>query len=759
MTPRTTLAVRATCRSSRLTHSQFIAQKTKDAIVDVLRDRAGARPSVDRDDPDVGVAVHLVRDRATVYLDVGGASLHERGWRARGGAAPLRENLAAAVVRLSGWDRRAAAARPDVRRRHARHRGGRVGAAHRARGSRASASASSDGRATTRPRRRRMRDLRQQARDARLPATDAPRSARATSTSARSSARARTRATPGSTLVVERRDVARPRAARAGRHRGHQPAVRRATRGGSRPLRRASRASLRALHGHTVAILAGAPGDRAARWAASPTAGGCSSTARSNAACSCTRSRDQNAAMTGTPMNDDARAVVAALGLAPHPEGGYYRETFRAPLAVDAPQGRRAASTAIYFLLPAGTLLGAAPRPVGRGVAPLRRRSRRAPHASRRRRDPRSSASAATSRAATDPRSSSPRASGKRRSRWANASLSAAARSRRGSTSPTSSCPFARGAARTVPGRSRARRTAHARVRPAQPSGSNSGIVSSRIPRMRFSIIFLVFECVRIQKRSSTMALQDLVGHDLGRDAARDGRANGALDHALLIGRRPRARRAAATPGRLRSDSEIFVLTQAGQSTLTFTLPRRLTVRSWCRHSLSATTPCLVTQYGAIPGTVTSPAIDAVLTTCPSPCSTHARHERAHAVDDAPEVHADRPLPVRQRGLPRRRPARADAGVVADDVRRAERLERALRELLDLLPAGDVGLHGDRLDAAAADLFARLGERTPPRRRRARSSSPRGRIARPSRDRCRWPRPSRPPPSPSDLASRPPGVV
>ncbi len=52
-------------------------------------------------------------------------------------------------------------------------------------------------------------------------------------------------------------------------------------------------------------------------------------------------------------MNDDARAVVQALGLSPHPEGGYYRETFRASLALPAPQGPRAASTAIYFLLPA----------------------------------------------------------------------------------------------------------------------------------------------------------------------------------------------------------------------------------------------------------------------------------------------------------------------------------------------------------------------------------------------------------------------
>jgi putative N6-adenine-specific DNA methylase len=107
LSPRTTLAVRASVRSSALTHSQFVAQKTKDAIVDRLRDRFGARPDVDRDDPDALVSVHLAKDRATIYLDVGGASLHERGWRASAGEAPLRENLAAAVVRLSGWDRTA----------------------------------------------------------------------------------------------------------------------------------------------------------------------------------------------------------------------------------------------------------------------------------------------------------------------------------------------------------------------------------------------------------------------------------------------------------------------------------------------------------------------------------------------------------------------------------------------------------------------------------------------------------------------------
>jgi putative N6-adenine-specific DNA methylase len=82
-----------------------VAQKTKDAVVDALRDRFGARPSVAREDPDVLLAVHLAKDKATLYLDVGGASLHERGWRAHTREAPLRETLAAAVLRLSGWDR------------------------------------------------------------------------------------------------------------------------------------------------------------------------------------------------------------------------------------------------------------------------------------------------------------------------------------------------------------------------------------------------------------------------------------------------------------------------------------------------------------------------------------------------------------------------------------------------------------------------------------------------------------------------------
>ena len=106
LTPERTLAVKATCRSSKLTHSQFIAQRAKDAIVDQLRDDLGARPSVDLDDPDVLVVVRLVNDRADIYVDLAGEALHRRGWRTQTGEAPLKETLAAAMLRLSGWDRK-----------------------------------------------------------------------------------------------------------------------------------------------------------------------------------------------------------------------------------------------------------------------------------------------------------------------------------------------------------------------------------------------------------------------------------------------------------------------------------------------------------------------------------------------------------------------------------------------------------------------------------------------------------------------------
>lgn len=100
-----TLAVRAFAKESALSHTQFIAQKTKDAVVDQIRDRTGERPDVDRDDPDVLLFVHVARDRASIYLDMSGEALHRRGYRRETVPAPIKESLAAAVLRLSEWDR------------------------------------------------------------------------------------------------------------------------------------------------------------------------------------------------------------------------------------------------------------------------------------------------------------------------------------------------------------------------------------------------------------------------------------------------------------------------------------------------------------------------------------------------------------------------------------------------------------------------------------------------------------------------------
>lgn len=104
VTPAQTIAVDFSSKNSAITHTQFGAQKTKDAVCDQLVSVQGARPSVDLQDPDVRINVYVRDDQATVSLDLAGASLHERGYRTEAGAAPLKENLAAAVLALSGWD-------------------------------------------------------------------------------------------------------------------------------------------------------------------------------------------------------------------------------------------------------------------------------------------------------------------------------------------------------------------------------------------------------------------------------------------------------------------------------------------------------------------------------------------------------------------------------------------------------------------------------------------------------------------------------
>lgn len=98
-----TMAIEFGGSSSGITHTHFGALKTKDAIVDQFRARSGERPSIDVDQPQVRVDVRLDRDRATLSIDLSGESLHRRAYRARGVAAPLKENLAAAVLLRAGW--------------------------------------------------------------------------------------------------------------------------------------------------------------------------------------------------------------------------------------------------------------------------------------------------------------------------------------------------------------------------------------------------------------------------------------------------------------------------------------------------------------------------------------------------------------------------------------------------------------------------------------------------------------------------------
>lgn len=99
-----TLVVDANVHSSFSTHSLFIAQLVKDAIVDQFRDKIGKRPSVDLERPDLRIALSLFQDTCTVYLDSSGESLHKRGYRRKAGEAPISETLAAGILMLSEWD-------------------------------------------------------------------------------------------------------------------------------------------------------------------------------------------------------------------------------------------------------------------------------------------------------------------------------------------------------------------------------------------------------------------------------------------------------------------------------------------------------------------------------------------------------------------------------------------------------------------------------------------------------------------------------
>jgi len=103
LTPEHTLAVDCNVRDSQITHSKYAALKTKDAICDQFVSRVGRRPSVNVEEPMVGLNLHIYKDQAVLSLDSSGDSLHKRGYRPILTKAPLNEALAAGLVLLTGW--------------------------------------------------------------------------------------------------------------------------------------------------------------------------------------------------------------------------------------------------------------------------------------------------------------------------------------------------------------------------------------------------------------------------------------------------------------------------------------------------------------------------------------------------------------------------------------------------------------------------------------------------------------------------------
>jgi 23S rRNA (guanine2069-N7)-methyltransferase / 23S rRNA (guanine2445-N2)-methyltransferase len=98
-----TLTIDFSGTNRAIRNSQFGAQRSKDAIVDTFSEQLGVRPNVERSRADIRVNIRLNRDKAQVGIDLSGGSLHQRGYRSRAGAAPLKENLAAAILLRADW--------------------------------------------------------------------------------------------------------------------------------------------------------------------------------------------------------------------------------------------------------------------------------------------------------------------------------------------------------------------------------------------------------------------------------------------------------------------------------------------------------------------------------------------------------------------------------------------------------------------------------------------------------------------------------
>lgn len=101
--PAGSLAIDCSVSQSQISHSHFAALKVKDAIVDQFREKSGTRPSIDLESPNLRLNLYLHRNQATLAIDLSGSSLHRRGYRLDGIHAPLKQNLAAAILLRAGW--------------------------------------------------------------------------------------------------------------------------------------------------------------------------------------------------------------------------------------------------------------------------------------------------------------------------------------------------------------------------------------------------------------------------------------------------------------------------------------------------------------------------------------------------------------------------------------------------------------------------------------------------------------------------------
>ena len=101
--PNQRIMVETNARNCALNSLDFVTLRIKDAICDRFREKFGSRPDVDRRSPDIRISAFLTADAFTIYLDTSGDSLFKRGYRDARIEAPLKENLAAGILRMTGW--------------------------------------------------------------------------------------------------------------------------------------------------------------------------------------------------------------------------------------------------------------------------------------------------------------------------------------------------------------------------------------------------------------------------------------------------------------------------------------------------------------------------------------------------------------------------------------------------------------------------------------------------------------------------------